>query len=222
VTEKEAREGPTGLGYRVPMVIASPWSRGGRVCSQVFDHTSVFRFVQKWLATKTGQQIEEKTISLWRKTVCGDLTSAFQPFVTSADPKLDTLEKTPFLKGIYDAKFRPLPANYRKLTAEEIARSVSDPRTSPHLPKQEPGVKPACALPYELVADATLSGDRKMVSVQLEARNGVFGARSAGAPLNIFTPVRYAATGADGKRLALDYVGSRSYAVTAGDRLTDS
>lgn len=38
----EARGGPVGLGFRVPMVIASPWSRGGHVCSQVFDHTSVF------------------------------------------------------------------------------------------------------------------------------------------------------------------------------------
>ncbi|MHB1081275.1 MAG: phosphocholine-specific phospholipase C [Prosthecobacter sp.] len=222
VAEKEAREGPTGLGYRVPMVIASPWSRGGRVCSQVFDHTSVFRFVQNWLAKKTGKQIEEKTISLWRKTVCGDLTSAFRPFVGTEEPKLATLERTPFIKGIYDAKFQPLPSNYRKLTEEEIARAVSDPRTSPHLPRQEPGVKPSCALPYQLAADASLSGDRKTVSVGLEAQNEVFGKRSAGAPFNIFTPVKYAAFGADGNLLAFDYVGSRSYAVSAGNRLTDS
>src|SRR6202042_2209092 len=38
---KEPRGGPLGLGYRVPLVVASPWSRGGYVCSQVFDHTSV-------------------------------------------------------------------------------------------------------------------------------------------------------------------------------------
>ncbi|WP_406697266.1 phospholipase C, phosphocholine-specific [Singulisphaera sp. Ch08] len=222
VAEKEAREGPTGLGYRVPMVIASPWSRGGRVCSQVFDHTSVFRFVQDWLGKKTGKQITENTISLWRKTVCGDLTSAFRPFDASADRKLATLEKTPFIKGIYDAKFQPLPSNYRMLTADEIAKTVNDPRTSPHLPQQEPGVKPSNALPYQLYADARLSDDRKTLSVGLEARNEVFGARSAGSPFNIFTPVKYAAAGADGKQAAFEHVGSRSYAVIAGDRLTDS
>ena len=40
--------GPIGLGYRVPLVIASPWSRGGCVCSQVFDHTSIVQFLEKF------------------------------------------------------------------------------------------------------------------------------------------------------------------------------
>ncbi|MBS0210214.1 MAG: phospholipase C, phosphocholine-specific [Planctomycetes bacterium] len=222
VAENEAREGPTGLGFRVPMIIASPWSRGGRVCSQVFDHTSVFRFVQNWLGKKTGKQIAENTISLWRKTVCGDLTSAFRPFDASADQKLATLEKTPFIKGIHDAKYQPLPSNYRMLTAEEIAKTADDPRTSPHLPQQEHGVKPSSALPYQLYADARLSDDRRTLVVGLEARNEVFGARSAGSPFNIFTPAKYAATNADGKQAAFEHVGSRSYAVIAGDRLTDS
>jgi phospholipase C len=222
VSEKEAREGPTGLGYRVPMVIASPWSRGGRVCSQVFDHTSVFRFVQNWLEKKTGKQIAESTISLWRKTVCGDLTSAFQPFVAGDEGKLTALEKTPFIKGIYDAKFQPLPTNYRPLTAEEIAKTAHNPRTSPHLPQQEPGVKPSNALPYQLYADARLSDDRKTLVVGMEARDEVFGARSAGSPFNIFTPAKYAAIGADGKQVPFEHVGSRSYAVVAGGRVTDS
>lgn len=39
---------PTGLGMRVPMLVVSPWSVGGHVCSQVFDHTSVLRFLEKW------------------------------------------------------------------------------------------------------------------------------------------------------------------------------
>jgi hypothetical protein len=40
------RDHALGLGYRVPMVIASPWSRGGCVNSQVFDHTSIMRFLE--------------------------------------------------------------------------------------------------------------------------------------------------------------------------------
>ncbi len=62
---------PIGLGVRVPTMIISPWTRGGRVCSQVFDHTSVVRFLEKW----TG--VEEPNISAWRRKMCGDLTSAF-------------------------------------------------------------------------------------------------------------------------------------------------
>ena len=62
---------PIGLGERVPCIIISPWTRGGYVCSQVFDHTSVLRFIEKW----TGVQCPN--ISAWRRQVCGDLTSAF-------------------------------------------------------------------------------------------------------------------------------------------------
>ena len=46
---EEARVSPIGLGYRVPLVIASPWTRGGWVCSQVFDHTSSLRFLETFL-----------------------------------------------------------------------------------------------------------------------------------------------------------------------------
>jgi phospholipase C len=62
---------PIGLGVRVPAIIVSPWSRGGYVCSEVFDHTSVIRFLEQW----TG--VKEPNISAWRRQVCGDLTSAF-------------------------------------------------------------------------------------------------------------------------------------------------
>src|ERR1039457_5581666 len=53
------------------MFIISPWTRGGKVCSQVFDHTSVIRFLETW----TG--VQEPNISAWRRQICGDLTSAF-------------------------------------------------------------------------------------------------------------------------------------------------
>ena len=71
--------GSIGLGYRVPLVIASPWSRGGWVNSQVFDHTSTLQFLENFLSKKFGKKIEEPNISQWRRTVCGDLTSTFRP-----------------------------------------------------------------------------------------------------------------------------------------------
>ncbi len=62
---------PIGLGIRVPFIIVSPWTRGGYVCSQVFDATSVNQFLEKW----TG--VMNPNITAWRRQVCGDLTSAF-------------------------------------------------------------------------------------------------------------------------------------------------
>ena len=62
---------PIGLGPRVPMTVVTPWSRGGWVNSQVFDHTSVLRFLEVW----TG--VAEPNISDWRRSICGDLMSCF-------------------------------------------------------------------------------------------------------------------------------------------------
>ncbi|HWD75976.1 MAG TPA: alkaline phosphatase family protein [Solirubrobacteraceae bacterium] len=63
--------GPIGLGFRVPMLIVSPLTRGGLVCSDTFDHTSMLRFVE----TRFG--VEVPNLSDWRRKVTGDLTRAF-------------------------------------------------------------------------------------------------------------------------------------------------
>ena len=60
--------------YRVPMIVASPWSRGGWVNSQVFDHTSTLMFLEDFVQKKYGKTVkEENSLSAWRRTVCGDL-----------------------------------------------------------------------------------------------------------------------------------------------------
>ena len=61
---------PIGMGPRVPMTVISPWSAGGLVCSQVFDHTSPLQFAE----LVTG--VECANISAWRRTVAGNLTAA--------------------------------------------------------------------------------------------------------------------------------------------------
>ena len=62
---------PYGLGMRVPLYVVSPWSKGGYVASEVFDHTSILRFLE----ARFG--VHEPNISAWRRAVCGDLTSCF-------------------------------------------------------------------------------------------------------------------------------------------------
>ncbi len=92
---------PIGLGPRVPMLVVSPFSRGGHVCSQVFDHTSVIRFME----TLSG--VTEPNISAWRRRVCGDLMSAFDFTTTSvamsAPPSLPAA-------GLQEAGTRPARA----------------------------------------------------------------------------------------------------------------
>ena len=68
--------GPYGLGVRVPMLVVSPWSKGGYVNSQVFDHTSVIRFLEARFGQDHPELIEQN-ITPWRRAVVGDLTSAF-------------------------------------------------------------------------------------------------------------------------------------------------
>jgi phospholipase C len=62
---------PIGPGTRVPMLICSPWTTGGYVDSNVYDHTSMLRFLAAW----TG--VQPVNVTSWRKSVTGDLTAAF-------------------------------------------------------------------------------------------------------------------------------------------------
>jgi phospholipase C len=61
--------GPTGLGFRVPLLVLSPFARGGRVCSDRFDHTSQLRFIEERFGVKAPN------LSAWRRQAVGDLTS---------------------------------------------------------------------------------------------------------------------------------------------------
>jgi phospholipase C len=63
---------PIGAGFRVPCIIVSPWTAGGWVCSQPFDHTSALQFLEQF----TG--VREENISAWRRQTFGDLTAAFR------------------------------------------------------------------------------------------------------------------------------------------------
>jgi phospholipase C len=134
--------GPYGLGIRVPMIVVSPWSRGGWVCSEVFDHTSLIRFLEKRFA-RHHEGLIESNITAWRRTVCGDLTSAFN--FSYANAEVVELPKT----AMY------LPPNHDKYPDYEPT-----PPTQQSLPAQERGMRPARALPYDLrVAGAAHAGD---------------------------------------------------------------
>ncbi|MBB5397793.1 phosphocholine-specific phospholipase C [Mucilaginibacter sp. AK015] len=213
------RENSIGLGYRVPMVIASPWSRGGYVNSEVFDHTSTLQFLEKFLAKKTGKKIKEDNISDWRRTICGDLTSAFRPYNGEKIASPVSLNREKFVEGIHKAKFKKVPSTYKNLSVAEIAIIKKDPAQSPYMPKQEPGIKPSCALPYELYVDGRLNDDKTALELKFTAGNKAFGDNAIGAPFNVYAPGRYASF-RDPQQM--EPVRTWSYAVKAGDTVTDA
>ncbi|MGO9586868.1 MAG: phosphocholine-specific phospholipase C [Limisphaerales bacterium] len=136
---------PIGLGVRVPMFIISPWTRGGRVCSQVFDHTSIIRFLEVW----TG--VPEPNISAWRRQVCGDLTSA-----------LDFTH--------LDTSYPALP-DVAPVSTNAVSPPVPSPQTTP---VQEPGTRLSLPLPYQPNANASTDCNADQLNITLTNAGSVF------------------------------------------------
>jgi phospholipase C len=132
---------PIGLGVRVPAIIVSPWTRGtngGYVCSQVFDISSVVRFLETW----TG--VQEPNISAWRRQVCGDLTSAFD----FSNPHFDY----PSLAGV-------APVNGATVTPTPPASQTG--------PTQEAGTLTPRPLPYQPEAFCTLNSGANTFAITM-------------------------------------------------------
>jgi phospholipase C len=123
-TTDEFLEGlPIGGGFRVPCIIVSPWTAGGWVSSQPFDHTSVLQFLEKF----TG--VREPNISDWRRQTFGDLTSAFRFEETAAGPPPlpDTAE---LLARANESKHFPPPVVPTQDQIEPVQEAGSRKRTS--------------------------------------------------------------------------------------------
>ncbi|QNK66466.1 phosphocholine-specific phospholipase C [Variovorax sp. PAMC26660] len=127
-----------GPGPRVPMYVISPWSRGGWVNSQVFDHTSVLRFLEVCFGVK------ETNISPFRRAVCGDLMSAFN----FATPNNDALPVLPGRRTQDDAN--ALKKSQEFMPDGTTKRPQIVPPANATLPQQAVGTRPSRALPYEL------------------------------------------------------------------------
>jgi phospholipase C len=76
--------GPLGLGVRVPLLVVSPFSRGGHIASETFDHTSQLKFLEQRF------DVHVPGISHWRRRTVGDLTSTlFRSRTRTGVPALD-------------------------------------------------------------------------------------------------------------------------------------
>ena len=154
VTGERYGDEPVGLGPRVPMLAVSPWSKGGWVNSEVFDHTSVIRFLEHRFG------VHEPNISPWRRAVCGDLTSVFD--FARRDPKPPVL-----------------PDVSRRMAETDASAALSSPKipTAQAVPAQEPGARPARPLPYDLQVHArVMDGELHLSFINDGAAGAVFGA----------------------------------------------
>jgi phospholipase C len=128
------------------MMVVSPWSRGGWVDSQVFDHTSVIRFLE----VVTG--VHEPNISSWRRDVCGDLTSALD--FTTFDPSVPALPDIDALVAEAD----------REKSLPPLPPPPPGPRSAPVV---ERGTRRHRPLPYQPNANASADRASRRVTLSL-------------------------------------------------------
>ena len=160
--------GPYGLGARVPCLVVSPWSKGGWVCSQVFDHTSVLQFIEQRFG------VAEPHITPWRRAVSGDLTAALN--FRAPNPQPVTLPNTgKYISVVSGSQLQPVTqADIAAGTVPAATLDIPVPTTQT-MPVQEPGLRLARALPYRLAADAAVNIAKG--SIALNFRNtGTVGA----------------------------------------------
>jgi len=125
--EAEGVSGPIGLGFRVPSLVVSPFSRGGLVCSDTFDHTSVLRFLE----TRFG--VEVPNLSAWRRSVTGDLT----PALSLGAPADRTAPRLPAVAPVDEQTVRECGPTFVQGQLSNVPPYPLPPRQS--MPHQERG-----------------------------------------------------------------------------------
>jgi phospholipase C len=148
--------GPVGLGFRVPAMVLSPYSRGGLVASDVFDHTSQLRLVEK----RYG--VEVPNLSGWRRRTCGDLTSTFN-FAAAPDaraPKLAATHETGVAATVLQCR-----ATYDAITGTFVEQAYPGypvpPNTMPVTEQQAPS---RIATVARQLSGAPLAGPDRVVT----------------------------------------------------------
>jgi phospholipase C len=155
-SQTQSIPGPLGLGVRLPAMMISPFSRGGHVASEVFDHTSQLHLISE----RFGVPVPNG--SKWRRETVGDLTSTL--FKSPADAKMPKLPKVAvYMPGSGPCEFldqdldsgganpsvptnqtmpsqhgSPTPASKYFPTSKEERAIPADHRTEIEVPKERP------------------------------------------------------------------------------------
>ena len=175
VTSEYISGQPIGPGSRVPMLICSPWTTGGYIDSNVYDHTSMLQFLAAWTGVKPAN------VTSWRSSVVGNLTAAFD------------FENPNFT----------IPSNIPTLAQTWALTQLTGGSTTPpaegkqSMPAQESGTRPHRPSNLQPFADVTVNRSTSAVTATL-ANTGSVGVSFAVYP-NAYlaatpTPVTVAAS----------------------------
>jgi phospholipase C len=151
VTDEYISGEPIGPGTRVPMLICSPWTQGGYIDSNVYDHTSMLQFLATW----TG--VQPDNITPWRESVVGDLTAAFD----FANPDFTVPTNIPTLAQTWALT---------QLTGGSTAPPAEGDQS---MPVQESGTRPHRASNLQPFADVTVNRSTSVVTANLSNTGSV-------------------------------------------------
>ena len=175
---------PIGFGNRVPMLICSPWTRGGFVDSNLYDHTSMLRFLETWTGVKADN------ITAWRRTLSGDLTTAFD--FAHPDFSIPDLPDTVPLINQSDEE-----ENFPPITTPAPGDQV--------MPAQEPGDRPHRSANHQAHADVTVNRGSGAVLATL-SNIGKAGTSMAVYPdqYQAFTPTQFTVVSGENRTYTWD------------------
>ncbi|GAA4470956.1 phospholipase C [Rhodococcus olei] len=130
VAESDGIAGPIGLGFRVPCLVISPYSRGGLVASETFDHTSQLRLLERRFG------VEVPNLTPWRRATVGDMTSALNLAAAPNPARPPVPDPGPPLQAA-------LAQCQVNAAAGFLNRGAPFPVPPNAMPTQEPGVRAA-------------------------------------------------------------------------------
>ena len=182
-------DSPIGLGYRVPLVIASPWSKGGWVNSEVCDHTSTLQFLEHFIQKKYKKEVKETNLTDWRRLICGNLTSAFRPIPENQRPAIDFVNRDQYVERIFSAKDKSIPGNFQVISADSLSNIKNNLSMNAGLGLQEKGTKPACAIPYDM--DVNLSVEDGKLYFHFGLYGNLAHSKTVGVPFQLISHTAY-------------------------------
>ncbi|CAO3590248.1 unnamed protein product [Absidia cylindrospora] len=117
---------PLGLGPRVPMIIVSPYTRGGHVYSDLSDHSSTLMFMEEWVGKNENGSYAApaKNIDSWYRETTSNLVNAFD--FDKPDFSIPKLPTNP----------KPAVDGSGNWDATEMCEKLTDPKSTPPYGKQ--------------------------------------------------------------------------------------
>ncbi len=147
---------PIGLGFRVPMLVVSPFSKGGFVYSGTLDHTSTLRLLE----TRFGTTVPNLTA--WRRGATGDMTGAFNfAKVDSTVPSLPSPSATD-QRVVSQESCQTALISAANEGSAQTHYPIDTSNTAP--PPQEPGKATAPSGPMTCTAGAQAAAARRQAA----------------------------------------------------------